>query len=203
MQINKSLKCNLPCKDVNGDIIYPKVSINPITVKLVMISESPSSNLIEYYYKNETSSFFINTQAVFNEAGSPISSYKEIIDMGIYLTTAIKCSKKEYLVSSGTIKECTKILEYELDQFPNVRVVMCMGDFAIKAINYISKRKYGKNAISAGSIYKIRKMKHELNGITYLPSYTQTGDSFNIEKSKRMMIVEDIKNALSLINKCI
>ncbi len=76
-----------------------------------------------------------------------------------------------------------------------------MGDFAIKAINYISKNKYGRNAITSGSTYIIRKIKHELNGVAYLPSYIQTGDSFNIERIKRKMIVEDIKHALSIIKK--
>ena len=74
-----------------------------------------------------------------------------------------------------------------------------MGDFAIKAINYITKRKYGKKAIQSGSTYKIRKGIHILNEIRYIPSYTQTGESFNIEKSKRQMIAEDIKNALLII----
>jgi len=38
-----------------------------------------------------------------------------------------------------------------------------------------------------------------LNGIRVFPSDTHTGDSFNIEKSKRRMIAEDIKEALDYI----
>lgn len=74
-----------------------------------------------------------------------------------------------------------------------------MGDFAIKSINYIYISKVGIAPIMAGATYKIRKETYELNGIRFFPSYTQTGDSFNIEKSKRRMIAEDIKNALNYV----
>ena len=72
-----------------------------------------------------------------------------------------------------------------------------MGDFAIKAVNYIYKEQFKKQAIRSGSTYKIRNEEHILNNIRFFPSYTQTGDSFNIEQSKRRMIAEDIKKALS------
>lgn len=77
---------------------------------------------------------------------------------------------------------------------------MCMGDFAIRAINYIYKKNDGITPIKRGSTYKIRKEKFIFNGIRFIPSYTQTGGSFNIETSKRIMIAEDIKLALSIVN---
>jgi uracil-DNA glycosylase len=61
------------------------------------------------------------------------------VNNGIYLTTAIKCTKKDYLVSSETIKNCSFHLEKEIDLFPNIKVILLMGDFAIKSINYIGK----------------------------------------------------------------
>ncbi len=74
---------------------------------------------------------------------------------------------------------------------------MCMGDFAIKAVNYIFMEKYGKRPINAGPTYKIRKDTHLLDNILFLPSYTQTGKRFNIEKSKRTMIAGNIRRALA------
>jgi uracil-DNA glycosylase len=136
----------------------------------------------------------------FQDAGIEINTYDDLTNMGVYLTTAIKCSKIDYLVSAQTIKECSKLLEHELAQFPNIKVIMCMGDFAIKAINYIYKNKFKAAPIKPGSTYKIRKEEHVFNNIRFFPSYTQTGDSFNIEKSKRQMIAEDIKKALEYIN---
>ena len=73
---------------------------------------------------------------------------------------------------------------------------MCMGDFAIKAVNYIYKWKFNEKVIPSGSTYKIRGQNYIYNNIRFYPSYTQTGDSFNIEKSKRKMIAEDIRSAL-------
>lgn len=78
----------------------------------------------------------------------------------------------------------------------NTKAVLCMGDFAIKCINYISKEKKVCRIIPAGSTYKIRSDNYIENSVLYIPSYTQTGDSFNIEKSKRKMIAEDIKKAV-------
>lgn len=49
------------------------------------------------------------------------------------------------------------MLEKELALFPDVEVYMLMGDVAIKAFNYISKRLTGKNTTPSGSTYKIRK----------------------------------------------
>jgi uracil-DNA glycosylase len=123
------------------------------------------------------------------------------LNSGIYLTTAIKCIKKDYLVSSETLKNCSIILEKELDEFPNKEVIMLMGDFAIKAMNYIWKRKYNEKVITAGSTYKIRNGIYESNGLRFFPSYTQTGDSFGLEKSKIKMIKDDVEKALKIINK--
>ena len=160
-----------------------------------MISEALPKDLNDYFYTTEEASFFKTTQQVMADAGYFIDSLEELKDKGIYLTTAIKCSKKDYLVSASTIKNCSTILESEIAPFSNVKSIMCMGDFAIKSVNYIFKRKYGVSVIPAGSTYKIRNQDYRLDHVRFFPSYTQTGDSFNIEKSKRTMITEDIKNA--------
>ncbi len=197
--INENLKCDYPCSDINRNMIYPQAAIDTNLIRLVMISEAPSVDYSNYFYKDISASFFQTTIMAFQDAGIRIKDYNDLINMGIYLTTAIKCCKKDYLVSSKTIKNCANILEKELSQFSNIKVTMCMGDFAIKAINYIYKSKVGIAPIKSGSTYKIRKEIFEINGIRFFPSYTQTGDSFNIEKGKRKMIAEDIENALNYI----
>ena len=76
---------------------------------------------------------------------------------------------------------------------------MLMGDVAITAMNYISKRQGTGRVIPAGSTYKIRGEEYFYQGSRAFPSYVQAGPSFTIEKSKRRMIGEDIAGALSLI----
>jgi uracil-DNA glycosylase len=197
--INENLKCDYPCTDINRNMRYPKTSLDANLIRLAMISEAPSGDYSNYFYKDISASFFQTTKTAFQDAGVSVEDYDDLTNMGIYLTTAIKCSKKDYLVSTKTIKNCADILEKELSQFPNIKAIMCMGDFAIKAINYLYKNKVGKAPIKSGSTYKIRKEIFEIKGIRFFPSYTQTGDSFNIEKSKRKMISEDIEIALKYI----
>jgi hypothetical protein len=48
--------------------------------------------------------------------------------------------------------------------------------------------------------HKIRKGVYESNGIRFFPSYTQTGDSFGLEKSKVEMIKDDVGKAIKIIN---
>lgn len=198
--ITNDFRCDYPCTDINKDIIFPRIKINPDIIRIVMISEAPPLNRSNYFYESISGSFFQTTKMAFKDAGIIINNYEDLTNIGFYLTTAIKCCKTGYLVSAKTIKECSlRFLKTELAQLPNIKIVMCMGDFAIKAVNYIYKEKYKKNPIKSGSTYKIRNEEHVLNKIRFLPSYTQTGDSFNIEKSKRKMIAEDIQKAVGYL----
>jgi uracil-DNA glycosylase len=181
-------------------MVFPQPDLDPRNIRAVMISECPPSDRSDYFYKSSSGAFFQTTQMAFRDAGAAIEHYEDLTRMGIYLTTAIKCNKTGYLVSAKTIKECAfRFLKPELEQFPNIGIIMCMGDFAIKAVNYVYEEKYGIRPIPAGSTYKIRRQEHIRNGVRFLPSYTHTGDSFNIEKVKRQMIAEDIRTALAYL----
>jgi uracil-DNA glycosylase len=50
--------------------------------------------------------------------------------------------------------------------------------------------------IPAGSTYKIRGQAYYCRDKRVFPSYTPAGKNFLIEKSKRRMVAEDIKEAL-------
>jgi len=195
------MKCEFTCSDVILKKYFQKSVSKKDSIKLILISEALPQNIDDYYDGKGEPSFIKNTNMIFNFLGYNYKTYKDYLDNGIYLTTAIKCIKKDYLVSSETIKNCSINLERELDEFKNKKVIMLMGDFAIKSINYIWKRKYNEKIIPTGSIYKIRNGVYESNGIRFFPSYTQTGDSFGLEKSKVEMIKEDVEKALKLIKK--
>jgi uracil-DNA glycosylase len=169
------------------------------TVKLVIISEALPQNIDDYFDGKGEPAFIKNTNTIFNSLGYKFKSYKDYLNNGIYLTTAIKCIKMDYLVCAETIKNCSINLERELDEFINKKVIMLMGDFAIKAVNYIWKRKYNEKIIPTGSTCKIRNGVYESKGIRFFPSYTQTGDSFGLEKSKVEMIKEDMGKAIKIL----
>jgi hypothetical protein len=191
--------CEKSCSDVEFVCHLQRESKCDNGIKVVMISESMPHNIKDYFDSGNKPQFIINTNYFFNNLGYSFDSYEDYLKNGIYLTTALKCIKKGYLVKAETIKNCSFILGKELNRFKNLKVIMLMGDFAIKAINYIWKRKYKIRIIPGGSTYKIRKNPYEFEGIRFFPSYTQTGDSFGIEKSKLKMIEEDIKNALKIV----
>jgi uracil-DNA glycosylase len=167
---------------------------------MVLISESFPKNTNDYFDGKKSPAFIENTNYLFNKNGYKLQTYSDYLENGIYLTTALKCIKKDYLVSAKTIENCSYNLEKEIDLFKNLRVVLLMGDFAIKSINYIWKRKYNQRLIPNSSTYKIRNEQFINNGIRFIPSYTHTGDSFGIEKSKVDMMIEDSGKAIAYIN---
>ena len=196
-----SIGCeHFPCVDVKHDrYILPDYNLDPERVSMVMISESTPEDPSDYYYAQGAPLFQQNTLQAFSLAGTKVDTFHELLDMGIYFTTAVKCGKTGYGIKAGTIKECSMILEKEIGLFPNIQVIMLMGDTAIKAINYIAKRAGEDRVIPAGSTYIIRSAEYYFRHIRLFPSYLQVGPSFGIEKSKHRMIAEDIKAAMSIL----
>jgi uracil-DNA glycosylase len=168
-------------------------------VSIILISEAAPQEPGDYYYAAGQPLFQETTVQAFNDAGAEVSTMQDILELGVYLTTAVKCGKTGYGIKAATIKECSLLLEEELALFPNVQAYLLMGDVAIKAVNYIAKRAGEQRVIPAGSTYKIRGQPYVFRGKPAFPSYLQAGPSFGIEKSKRRMIAEDIAAALSLV----
>jgi len=192
--------CDFNCSNVIAEKYFQKNISKKDTIKLILISEAlPKNNIDDYFDGKGEPAFIKNTNFVFNSLGYNFKTYKDYLNNGIYMTTAIKCIKKGYLVSSETIKNCSINLERELDEFKNKKVIMLMGDFAIKAMNYIWKRKHNEKIIPTGATGRIRNGIYESNGIRFFPSYTQTGDSFGLEKFKEKVIIEDVGKALQII----
>ena len=201
MRVSECIGCTgFPCNDVKHEChIVPDISLKPDNVSMVMISEAAPQDSGDYYYAKGEALFEQTTVQAFNDAGVNVSSIRDLIDKGVYFTTAVKCGKTGYGIKAATINECSFILEQELALFPNVQVVMLMGDVAIKALNYIAKRTGQKKVIPAGSTYKIRGTEYFFGEKRAFPSYLQAGPAFFIEKSKRQMIAEDIETAFRSI----
>ncbi len=200
MRVGECVQCvEFPCQDViHPAYIIPGIDIIPEKVSILMISEAAPANPADYYYAQGEPLFQQTTLQAFKDAGAQVASMQEILDLGVYLTTAVKCGKTGYGIQAATIQECSLLLERELALFPNIEAYLLMGDVAIKAVNYIAKRAGEGRAIPAGSTYKIRGGEFFFRGKRTFPSYLQAGPSFFIEKSKRKMIAEDIAAALAL-----
>ncbi len=200
MQPCKKIQCEkFPCADVRHECyVVPGISVKPDQISIILIAEAAPADPEDYYYAKGDPLFQQTTVQAFRDAGAQVASVRDILELGVYLTTAVKCGKTGYGIKSGTIKQCSNLLGQELAFFPNVKAFLLMGDVAIKAVNYIAMRAGEGRVIPSGSTYKIRGQEYFFRGRRALPSYLQAGPAFFIEKVKRKMIAEDIAQALQL-----
>ncbi len=201
MRVSDCVRCNeFPCSDVRHDCyLIPDVEVQPESISVLLISEAAPAQSKDHYYAKGDSLFQQTTVQAFKDAGAKVSSISDILELGVYLTTAVKCGKTGYGIKAATIKQCSLLLEQEIDLLPQVQVLLLMGDVAIKSLNYIGVRAGAGRAIPKGSTYKIRGDRHHFQGRRAFPSYLQAGASFFIEKSKRKMIAADIAAALGIV----
>lgn len=188
------------CRDIQN-LWLNDVNIEPETIQAIMINEVVPSCPEEDFYGKQDSAYMSTTIPLFRKAGIEVNSIQDILDHGIYITNAVKTPKSEYAVSKESIEDSLPYLEKELALFPNVKVIMLMGDVAKKAFNMICKKATKKNAVPSISTYKLRNTEIFYNGIRIMPSYIMTGQNILIEKSKFEMASKDIETMYRLI-KC-
>ena len=183
-----------------GGLQFPDCELSPESIQVVMISEVPPQNPEDGFYNTSpTSDYMKSTLGLFNKAGVSVQSIQDILKLGIYITTAVKSPKTSYAVDTDVIKNHLPLLEAELALFPNLKVIMLMGDVAKKAVNMIAKKQTKKNIIPSESTYKIRGGEFYWGDIQVFPSYIITGGNILIEKSKCEMIADDIRHMMALI----
>ncbi len=201
MRVNTSVDCEqFPCTDVRpAAYSIPSLDVRPAVIWMVMVAEAAAPDPADNFYARGSPLFEQTTVQAFNDAGVAVSSARELAGLGIYLTTAVKCGKANAGLQPHTIEACSRLLEIELGLFPNLRVLMLMGDVAIRAMNAIARRAGEPRVIPAQATYKLRGQSFYFRGRRVFPSYLQAGPAFFIEKSKRRMIAEDIAAAMRLM----
>lgn len=200
MNIKKQLEMNLGVAD---GIHLNDVEIDPLTIKAIMINEVVPSDPLQDFYGAPDADYLKTTIPLFQKAGADVSSIQDILQMGIYITNAVKTPKTEYAIDKSSMENSLPYLETELSFFPNVKVIMLMGDVAKKAFNMIAKKATGKNAIPAVSTYKLRSSEIYYEDIRVMPSYIMTGGNILIEKSKVTMAAGDIATMFKIITQSI
>jgi uracil-DNA glycosylase len=188
-------------KDIATDLLQlPNCELDPEKIKVIMISEVPPQNPEDDFYSGALQPDYMKTTlGLFEKADVDVKSIQDILNMGIYITTAVKIPKTSYTVDIDVIKAHLPILEAELALFPNLKIIMLMGDVAKKAVNMIAKAQTKKNIIPSESTYKIRGNEYFWGDIRVFPSYIMTGGNILIEKSKCEMISDDIRRMMVLI----
>ena len=184
--------------DLAGALVSD-IEVDEGSVKAIMINEVVPSSSSEDFYSRPESEYAQSASMLFERAGTAFSSPASALASGIYLTNAIKWPKKETTVPKGLLEKSLLVLEAELALFPNVEVVMLMGDVAKKCFNAICKKQGGRNAVPSGSTYKLRSSEIVYDGKRIMPSYIMTGGNILIEKSKVEMIAEDVAKMAKVI----
>ncbi len=188
-----------PCGDVDHGLFdVPAIDLVPSRISVVLVSEAAPLRTEDGYYASNRAAFAQTTLQAFRDAGLDAAGVADLIERGVYLTTAVKCAKTAYGIRTATVAACSELLAREVALFPRVRAFLLMGDVAIKAVNAIARRAGEGRVIPAGSTYKLRGPAYAWRGARVFPSYLQAGPSFYIEASKRRMIAEDIAAALAL-----
>ncbi len=113
MKLSEKISCKtFPCKGIEKNSYQiPNLDIDPNKIKIVMISEVPPLDPKDYFYSLGNPFYMETTKQAFNDAGYPINSINDIINLGVYITTAVKCAKTGTSISIDTIKECSFIIE--------------------------------------------------------------------------------------------
>jgi uracil-DNA glycosylase len=201
MKITDAIRCPaFSCNDIDkNSYILPSLDLDPGKIKILMITEAPPEDKNDYFYAQGNPFYLQTTLQAFKDAGASVGSMQDILGLGVYITTAIKCAKLRYAISPETMNNCSLLLEREVSLFPDIKAYMLMGDVAIKMMNDIWKNQTGKKALPPGATYKLRKQAYYFKDKRVFPSYTPAGKNFLIEKSKRKMVTEDIQAALSWI----
>ena len=198
MNIRQTLESRL---SPDSQLQLNDVDVDPASIRAVLINEVVPTDPAQDFYGSSGEDYLSTTIPLFQQAGLPVSSIREILDLGVYITNAVKTPKSGYSIEKSAIEESLPWLEAELALFPNVQVIVLCGDVAKKMVNMIVKKATKKNVIPSGSTYKIRGEQYHWGDIRVMPSYIITGGNLLIEKSKVRMITEDIAAMAEIIRK--
>ena len=196
MNIKKKLETKI---GIANDVYLNNIEIDPLTIKAIMINEVVPADPAQDFYGIAEADYLKTTIPLLQGAGAAINSIQDVLQMGIYITNAVKTPKTEYTIDKSSIEKSLPYLEADISLFPNLKVIMLMGDVAKKAFNMITKKATKKNAVPAVSTYKLRNSEIYYQGIRVMPSYIMTGGNILIEKSKVTMATEDIATMLKII----
>jgi len=186
-----------------GAMQFPACEMDPANVKVILINEVVPKNPDDWFYSEAADpENKRNALGLFNGAGVPVANIRDILDLGIYITAALKTPKESSAADPEAIKSQLPLLEAELALFPNVKLIMLMGDVAIKMVNMLAKAKTNKNACQAGAAGRRAHWENTAfywGGIRIFPSYIMTGKNLLIEPFKRDTIMADIRRMMEVI----
>lgn len=196
MNIRQELEARL---GTNPAIHLNDVELDPAGIRAILINEVVPADPAQDFYGSSGELYLSTAIPLFQQAGLPVESIRDILHMGVYLTNAVKTPKTAYAIEKSSMEESLPWLEQELALFPNVQVILLCGDVARKMYNLIARKATKKNVIPSGATYKLRNNAFYHGSIRVMPSYIITGGNLLIEKSKTAMIAQDLAAMAEII----
>lgn len=196
MNIRHELEARL---GTDPEIHLNDVDVDPAAIRAIMINEVVPADPAQDFYGSSGEAYLSTTLPLFCQSGLPVRDIGDILRMGVYITNAAKQPKSSYAVEKNCIERSLPWLEQELALFPNVKVILLMGDVAKKMFNMIARKTTRRNVIPSGATYKLRSNAYHFGDIRVIPSYIITGGNLLIEKGKTAMITQDIALMAELI----
>lgn len=175
------------------------VEVDPAAIRAIMINEVVPDDPAQDFYGSCGEQYLSTTIPLFQKAALPVETMADILRMGVYITNAVKTPKTAYAIEKSSLEESLPWLEAELALFPNVKVIMLMGDVAKKMFNQIARKTTRRNVIPSGATYKLRATPFYYGDVRVMPSYIMTGGNILIEKSKVTMAAQDIATMAEII----
>ena len=188
------------CLGVDASIQLNDVELDPCAIQAVMINEVVPEDPAQDFYGSSGQLYLSTAIPLFQKAGLPVEGIGDVLRMGIYITNAVKTPKTDYTIEKSSMERSLPWLEKELALFPNVKVIMLMGDVAKKMFNQLARKTTRRNVIPSGATYKLRSTPFYFGDIRVMPSYIMTGGNILIEKAKVTMASEDISIMAEIIS---
>ena len=103
---------------ITNSIYLNNIEIDPLTIKAIMINEVVPSDALQDFYGVPDADYLKTTIPLFQGAGAEVKSIQDILQMGIYITNAVKTPKTKYAIETalelnGEIVSCDSMQCYK------------------------------------------------------------------------------------------
>ena len=108
IKISERIKrAQFPCTDTDkNNYIMPSADIDMEGIRIFMVTEAPPAAKADYFCAQGNPAYLQTILQVFKDAGHNFSSMEDILNLGVYITTAVKYGKTQYTVSPETMNNC-------------------------------------------------------------------------------------------------
>lgn len=101
MNIRKEIEAKV---GKNGSIYLNNIEVDPLMIKAMMINEVVPSDASQDFYGAPDADYLKTTIPLFQGAGAEVQSIQDILQMGIYITNAVKTPKTAYVIEKIALK---------------------------------------------------------------------------------------------------